>query len=126
MAQKNGSRLTASASSIGKIKELNERYALTIGDIAAVLDVAPKTISRWTKTRKNSEVISEQKADSLEILESILSLGKEVLGSEDELNHWLHSPVFALDGNKPVDLIKTESGRRRVEEVLHQIEHGIF
>jgi putative toxin-antitoxin system antitoxin component (TIGR02293 family) len=126
MAQKNGSRLSASASSIGKIKELNERYALTIGDIAAVLDVAPKTISRWTKTRKNSEVISEQKADSLEILESILSLGKEVLGSEDELNHWLHSPVFALDGNKPVDLIKTESGRRRVEEVLHQIEYGIF
>jgi putative toxin-antitoxin system antitoxin component (TIGR02293 family) len=126
MAQKNGSRLTASASSIGKIKELNERYALTIGDIAAVLDVAPKTISRWTKTRKNSEVISEQKADSLEILESILSLGKEVLGSEDELNHWLHSPVFALDGNKPVDLIKTESRGRRVEEVLHQIEHGIF
>ncbi|HSR18010.1 MAG TPA: MbcA/ParS/Xre antitoxin family protein [Ignavibacteriaceae bacterium] len=126
MAQKNGSRLSASASSIGKIKELNERYALTIGDIAAVLDVAPKTISRWTKTRKNSEVISEQKADSLEILESILSLGKEVLGSEDELNRWLHSHVFALDGNKPVDLIKTESGRRRVEEVLHQIEHGIF
>ncbi|MGE5810647.1 MAG: antitoxin Xre/MbcA/ParS toxin-binding domain-containing protein [Ignavibacteria bacterium] len=126
MAQKNGSRLSASASSIGKIKELNERYALTIGDIAAVLDVAPKTISRWTKTRKSSEVISEQKADSLEILESILSLGNEVLGSEDELNHWLHSPVFALDGNKPVDLIKTESGRRRVEEVLHQIEHGIF
>jgi putative toxin-antitoxin system antitoxin component (TIGR02293 family) len=126
MTQKNGSRLSGAGTSIGKIKELNQRYALTIGDIAEVLDVAPKTISRWAKSKKSSGLISEQKADSLEILESLLTLGKDVLGSDDELNRWLHSPVFALDGNKPIDLIKTESGRRRVEEVLHQIEHGIF
>ena len=107
---------------VGKIKELNERYALTIGDIAAVLDLSPKTISRWTKNKKSTEKISEQRSDSLYILE----LGKKVLGSEDELNNWLHNPVFALDGNKPIDLIKTESGRRRVEEALHQIEYGIY
>ncbi len=112
--------------SIGKIKELNERYALTIGDIAAVLDLSPKTISRWTKNKKSTERISEQRSDSLQILETILQLGKKVLGSEEELNKWLHDPVFALDGNKPVDLIKTESGRRRVEEALHQIEYGIY
>ena len=112
--------------SVGKIKELNERYALTIGDIAAVLDLSPKTISRWTKNKKSTERISEQRSDSLQILETILQLGKKVLGSEEELNKWLHDPVFALDGNKPVDLIKTESGRRRVEEALHQIEYGIY
>ena len=50
---------------IGKIKELNERYALTIGDIAAVLDLSPKTISRWTKNKKSTERISEQRSDSL-------------------------------------------------------------
>jgi putative toxin-antitoxin system antitoxin component (TIGR02293 family) len=126
MAQKNGSKALTVSAPLLKIKELNERYALTIGDIAQVLDVAPKTISRWTKSRKKSEVISEQKADSLEILESILTLGKSVLGTEEELNTWLHNPVFALDGNKPIDMLKTESGRRRVEEVLHQIEHGIL
>jgi len=126
MAQKNGSKVLAVSTPLVKIRELNQRYALTIGDIAEVLDVAPKTISRWAKSKKSSELISEQKADSLEILESILTLGKNVLGSDEELNSWLHNPVFALDGNKPIDLIKTESGRRRVEEVLHQIEHGIF
>ena len=115
-----------SGSSIGIVKELNERYALTIRDIADILDIAPKTLTRWTKNKNNSKVISQRKSDSLEILESILELGKKVLGSEDELNKWLHNPVFALDGKKPVDMIKTESGRRKVEEVLHQIEHGIF
>ena len=112
---------------VGKIKELSLRYALTIGDIADVLDVAPKTLSRWAKkNNKKSGVISERRTDSLLVLESILELGKKVLGSDEELNRWLHNPVFALDGKKPVDVIKTESGRRKVEEVLHQIEFGIY
>jgi len=117
---------SVSGSSIGIVKELNERYALTIRDIADILDVTPKTLTRWTKNKNNSKVISQRKSDSLEILESILELGKKVLGSEDELNQWLHNPVFALNGKKPIDMIKTESGRRKVEEVLHQIEYGIF
>jgi len=112
---------------VRKIRELSARYALTIGDIADILDVAPKTLSRWAKkNNKKSGVVSERKTDSLLILESILELGKKVLGSDEELNLWLHNPVFALDGKKPVDVIKTESGRRKVEEVLHQIEFGIY
>ena len=116
----------ASGTPIGKIKELNERYALTLGDIADILDVAPKTLTRWAKNINSSKLISKRKSDSLDVLTSILKLGKEVLGSEEELNNWLHNPVFTLDGNKPVDLIKTESGRRKVETPLHQIEYGIF
>ncbi len=110
----------------GKIKELNVKYAITFNDIADVLDVASKTISRWTRQEKSSRLISEQKKDRLMILESILKLGKKVLGSDDELNHWLHSPVFSLNGKKPIELLKTESGRRKVEETLHQIEFGIY
>lgn len=110
----------------GEIRELTVRYALTVGDIAGVLDVTTKTITRWRKSKKSGATMSEQKKDRLAVLESILKLGKKVLGSDKELNSWLHSPVFSLDGKKPVDMIKTESGRRRVEEVLRQIEYGIY
>ena len=41
-------------------------------------------------------------------LESTLELGEKVLGSRDQLNHLLRNLVFALDGNKPINLIKTE------------------
>lgn len=116
----------ASGTPIRKIKKLNERYALTLSDIADILDVAPKTLTRWAKNINSSKLISKRKSDSLDVLESILKLGKEVLGSEEELNNWLHNPVFALDGKRPVDLIKTESGRRKVETALHQIEYGIL
>ncbi len=126
MAKKQTYITSYSEDQVMKVKELNASYALTLSDIADVLDVAPKTLTRWTKNKKSTKSISKQKSDRLEILESILVLGKKVLGSEDELNRWLHNPVFALDGKKPIDLIKTESGRRRVEEALHQIEYGIY
>ena len=125
MKQKRNSGYSIEVTPAGKIKELNEKYAMTMGDIAEVLDVSSKTISRWTK-QKATGLVSAQKTDKLLILESILKLGKKVLGGDDELNHWLHSHVLALDGKKPIDLIKTESGRRKVEEALHQIEYGIY
>ena len=115
-----------SGAPIRKIKELNERYALTLSDLADILDVAPKTLTRWAKNINSSKLISKRKSDSIDVLESILELGIEVLGSEEELNSWLHNPVFSLNGEKPVDLIKTESGRRKVETALHQIEYGIL
>lgn len=124
MAQKRSS--SAPSAPIKKIREINEKYALTLGDIAEVLDVERRTLTRWTKSKESSELISEQKTDRLLVLESLLKLGIKVFGSGYEFNQWLHQPVFALDGNKPIDLIKTESGRRKVESVLHQIEHGIF
>ncbi len=70
MAQRKNYSYSIEGSTAGKIKEINERYALTIGDIAGVLDVTSKTVSRWTR-QKNPGFISTQKSDSLRILESI-------------------------------------------------------
>lgn len=60
------------------------------------------------------------------ILKSIFDLGEKVLGSDASLKKWIREPVFSLDGQTPLKLLKTESGRRRIESVLHQIEYGFF
>ncbi len=78
MAQKQD-EIYSSNVRVVKIKELNEKYALTVGDIADVLDVSTKTLTRWAKSEKGNKVISEQKKDRLDILESLLKLGKKVL-----------------------------------------------
>ena len=111
---------------VGRIHEFRESYKMTLGEIADVLDVTPRTITRLIQSKKKDIGVSEQKADSLAIVGSIFELGKRVLGSGDGVTNWLRSPVFALDGQKPIDLVKTESGRRKVEMALHQIEHGIY
>lgn len=105
------------------VKQLAAEYDITLKDVAGVLDVSPKTFSRW---RGRDGALSEQQADRTFILKTIFDLGKKVLGSDASVKKWIREPVFSLDGQTPLKLLKTESGRRRIESVLHQIEYGFF
>jgi putative toxin-antitoxin system antitoxin component (TIGR02293 family) len=105
------------------VKELTADFDISVKDLASVLDITPKTFSRW-KTKKNA--MSEQQADRMVILKSIFDLGRKVLGSDENVKKWIREPIFSLEGQIPLQLLKTESGRRRIESVLHQIEYGFF
>ena len=105
------------------IRALTAGYPFTEGDLAGILDVNKRTITRW---KAQDARLSPQQVDRIAVLEFILNLGKRVLGSEGELRLWLNSPVLSLEGRKPIELIKTESGRRRIENVLLQIEGGVY
>lgn len=50
----------------------------------------------------------------------------EVLGDGDSARRWMQSPKQALGGNAPLQMARTEIGARRVEQLLGQIEHGVF
>jgi uncharacterized protein (DUF2384 family) len=50
----------------------------------------------------------------------------EVLGSRAEALRWLSSPVRALDSATPFSMLGTPEGVERVNNVLGQIEHGVF
>jgi putative toxin-antitoxin system antitoxin component (TIGR02293 family) len=56
----------------------------------------------------------------------IMALAISVVGSREAAERWLVTPVPALDGARPKDLLRTKVGAARVREALHQIEHGIF
>lgn len=106
-----------------QIKSLASQYNLTASVTAEILDVSPKTYSRYLD---NAKPLSTQQKDRLNIVESILLLGKRVLGSELEVKRWLSRPVHSIENRRPIDLIVSESGRRRVENVLLQIEGGAY
>ncbi len=105
------------------IRVLTSRYSFSERDLAGILDVNKRTITRWKAQNGRKSL---QQIDRIDVLQSILNLGKRVLGSENAVKLWLDSPVFSLEGQRPRDLIKTESGRRRVENVLLQIEGGVY
>jgi len=98
-------------------------FGMTLSDFADVLEVTPKTLTRW---KLKGEALSRQQSDRIAVLESIFALGEKVLGSRENMKEWIHQRVFALNGAEPLDVLKTESGRKMVEDVLHQIEFGIF
>ncbi len=46
-------------------------------------------------------------------------------GHEISAAAWLHDSQFALDGERPVDVMRTAKGAKEVEDLIGRIEHGV-
>jgi putative toxin-antitoxin system antitoxin component (TIGR02293 family) len=49
-----------------------------------------------------------------------------VFGNPAKAHRWMRQPKNMLNGATPVDFLASEMGARTVEEMLYQIEHGMF
>jgi putative toxin-antitoxin system antitoxin component (TIGR02293 family) len=49
-----------------------------------------------------------------------------VFGDPDKVARWLRKPNASLGGQTPLSLLRSETGAKAVEEILIQIDHGIF
>ncbi len=108
---------------LAQARFLGQRYDMAIRDLADVLEVTPKTFHRWSLA---GDTLSPQQSDRISILTSLFGLGERVFASHKVFTAWLREPVLGLGGKTPLETVKTESGRRAVENVLHQIEFGIY
>lgn len=52
----------------------------------------------------------------------ILSLANRVLGDPAKASGWLDRPCVQLGGHTPRDMLGSEDGVRRVEELLRQLD----
>ena len=56
----------------------------------------------------------------------MLSLAESVYGSRERALAWLRKPHARLDGRTPLSLLNTDTGSRIVDELLIQIDEGMF
>ena len=91
-------------------------------ELAGLIGVAPRTLAR----RRHEKTLSALESDRLVGIARIASLAEETLGSREHARGWLREVNRALGSVSPLTCLDTEPGRRRVEEVLLQISHGIF
>jgi putative toxin-antitoxin system antitoxin component (TIGR02293 family) len=56
----------------------------------------------------------------------VISLAESVYGSRERALAWLRIPHARLGGRAPLSLLNTDTGSRIVEELLVQIDEGIF
>lgn len=62
---------------------------------------------------------------TLDRYKRILARAENVLGNRDNAMEWLRSRPIALGGAMPLDLLETEEGAQKVEDLLGRIEHGV-
>ena len=97
------------------------KMGYTAPELAAVIGVSEKTISRKQSSR---ELLGVAEGDRTMRLAQITLHAAFAFGALDKAMRWLRKSNRVLGGERPLDLIATEPGTALVRRVLGTIEYG--
>lgn len=102
----------------------NVAHALGVRDIAMAdyIGVSTRTLQRALIHDRLSADLS----DRLAVIARLMVVAEMVLGSTDEARAWMAAPQHGLDGQRPIDLMRTVTGATEVERLLGRIYHGVY
>jgi putative toxin-antitoxin system antitoxin component (TIGR02293 family) len=85
-------------------------------------------IPKRTLARRNArhEELSPEETDKALRLARIATEADRVFANSKKADSWLRTPLARLSGHTPLELLKSEAGAQIVEEILGQIDHGMF
>jgi putative toxin-antitoxin system antitoxin component (TIGR02293 family) len=76
--------------------------------------------------RARHEALSADESDKLARLVRVFDQAVRVFGGAEQAREWLAKPMRRFENRTPMQMLRTEVGGRMVEEMLGQIEHGMF
>jgi putative toxin-antitoxin system antitoxin component (TIGR02293 family) len=83
--------------------------------------------ARTLKHRKQrQEPLNLDESDRLARVARLYEMAVKVFGDRDKARRWLSKPKERFQEHSPVAMMRTELGGRQVEEMLYQIDEGMF
>ncbi len=76
--------------------------------------------------RMKDEPLSRDESDRLVRLARITALADDIFADPEKAARWLRKPKERFDARTPLEMLATETGGRLVEQMLHQVDHGMF
>jgi putative toxin-antitoxin system antitoxin component (TIGR02293 family) len=76
--------------------------------------------------RSRREKLTVEESDRVLRVIRVLSLTESIYASRQRALEWLRKPNPRLDERAPLSFLKTDTGSRIVEELLIQIDEGMF
>jgi putative toxin-antitoxin system antitoxin component (TIGR02293 family) len=105
----------------------------TLEDFSAYSGIAVKDLlevvipARTLKHRRQrQEPLNLDESDRLARVARLYELGIKVFGDPDKARRWLTKPKMRFEERTPLTLMHTDLGGRQVEEMLIQIDEGMF
>jgi len=99
----------------GKFVAVNDELRPMPKDNIVAADLLPRRKSGTAALKANPEELTKAVARAT-----------EVFSDEEAAFRWLGTPVAALDYATPISCLGTHQGAMRVNDVLTQIEHGVW
>jgi putative toxin-antitoxin system antitoxin component (TIGR02293 family) len=95
---------------------------LSFTEISQIV-ISPRTL-KHRKARK--EPLSQEETDRMVRTTRIIGQAESVFGSSAKALVWLRTPDDRLADRTPMSLLHTEAGGRVVENLLWQVDEGIY
>lgn len=104
------------------VKDVADHLAIDTKDILAVIGVRGGTIYR----RKKENLLKADESNRLYRLMKIAALAERVLVGREKAGEWMLRPNRTLGDISPFSLLDTFAGADAVEDLLQQIEFGVY
>jgi putative toxin-antitoxin system antitoxin component (TIGR02293 family) len=105
-----------------QLQALRKQLDLPLDDLASKLSISRATLHR----RKGGGRLSTEESDKVVRFSRLLEHAANVFGNVEKGRAWLKFPQYGLGGAVPLDYAKTEIGAREVDNLLGQIEYGVY
>ncbi len=98
--------------------------ALGLGHAEIDAVIIPSRTLQHRRSRR--EKLTVEESDRVLRVIRVLSLTETIYGTRERALAWLRKPHPRLEGRTPLSLLQTDTGSRIVEELLIQIDEGMF
>ena len=105
----------------GSITYLKQK-GLTFSEVSEIV-ISPRTL-KHRKVRR--ELLSVEETGRMLRVARILALADQIFGNHEKALAWLRQVDERLNNPTPLSMVHTESGGRLVENLLWQIDEGVY
>jgi putative toxin-antitoxin system antitoxin component (TIGR02293 family) len=91
--------------------------------------VIPLRTFRHRKERLNKgreEMLTPDESDKAVRAARVLALAERAFANRDKALAWMRKPKKRFEGETPMQMLQTEAGARLVEQMLIQLDEGMF
>jgi len=110
----------------GKFAPAVIKRLISLGLQRSEIDAAIIPLRTLQHRRSRREKLTLDESDRVLRVIRVLSLAESVYGSRERALAWLRRPHPRIGGRAPLSLLNTDTGSRIVEELLVQIDEGMF
>ncbi len=103
---------------------LGERAGLDAVKLVEALGMSLRTLQRRRDSQDGS--LSPEQSGRAWTFAEILGRATETFGSREAALDWLQRPALALDGRRPLELLRTPAGAELVGDHLTRLEYGVY
>ena len=106
-----------------RLERFQETANLTNQRVADLIQVPHSTLVRRRQKGRLDPATSDRLVRVSRIMGQVIELFE---GDLEAAHRWLETPNPALDGEAPLDVLKTDIGGRMVEELILRLEYGVY